>query len=199
MEKHEHSGLKRQSFGNPKEVLMQAGIAPGDSVLLDIGAGTGYLTIAAAQIMGNNAHVYALESHEASMRALKKECEDNGIQNISVIHADATKHIPIARDSVDICLMSNVVHGFVTNGEMTSVLKNLHMVHKDDGKLIVIDFQKTPMATLLFGPPNDIRLTPDQIDTIISPYGYVREHMFSIGATHYGMVFKKTCLQNKWC
>lgn len=196
MKKHEHSGNPRKTLENPKEVLIKAGLEKGDFTLLDIGTGSGYLAISAAEIMGNSSTVYAVDSHEETIKILEAHLSEKRIKNIFAIKADAVNEIPIKRDSVDICLMSNVVHGFAANNEMEKVLQNLSSILKDDGKLIVIDFNKKDTS---FGPPLEIRIEPDQLEDILEPYGYSLVSNFDIGVNQYCAVFTKCCLQAKWC
>jgi ubiquinone/menaquinone biosynthesis C-methylase UbiE len=151
--KHEHSGSTGKSFENPGEVLVKAGLKKGNAVFLDIGTGSGYLALAAAEIMGSGSKVYAIDSYESSIKTLDLELTKKDIKNIAVMHADAVSQIPLRPDSVDICLMSNVMHGFAANGEMDKVLKNINSVLKEGGKLIVIDFKKQETQS---GPPLDI-------------------------------------------
>jgi ubiquinone/menaquinone biosynthesis C-methylase UbiE len=196
MKKHEHSGNPRKTLENPKEVLIKAGLEKGDFTLLDIGTGSGYLSLTAAEIMGNSSTVYAIDSHEETIKILDSHLSEKEIKNVFAIKADAVNEIPIKRDSVDICIMSNVVHGFVANNEMEKVLQNLSSVLKDDGKLIVIDFNKKDTS---FGPPSEIRVNPDQLEDILEPYGYSLVSNFDIGVNQYCATFKKCCLQAKWC
>ena len=197
--KHEHSGKARKSFTKPKKILMKAGVKEGAFTMIDIGSGTGYLSLAAAEIMGNGSKVYALDSYGESVASLEKELADKGIENVSAIKADAVNEIPLQKDTVDICLMSNVVHGFSANGEMEKVLKNINKVIKEDGRLIVIDFKKGISLLALFGPPQSIRLNPEEVESIVSPYGFALEGSFNIGFMHYGIIFKKVSLQDKFC
>ncbi len=196
MKKHEHSGNPRKTLENPKEVLIKAGFEKGAFTLLDIGTGSGYLSLTAAEIMGNTSTVYAIDSHEETIKILDSYLSQKEIKNVFAIKADAVNEIPIKRDSVDICLMSNVVHGFAANNEMEKVLQNLSSVLKDDGKLIVIDFNKKDTS---FGPPLEIRVNPDQLEDILEPYGYSLVSNFDIGVNQYCATFKKCCLQAKWC
>jgi ubiquinone/menaquinone biosynthesis C-methylase UbiE len=197
MKKHEHSGCTKKTFDNPKEILLLAGIEKGNS-LLDIGTGSGYFSIVASEIVGADGIVYALDIHEASIDALKQELSDHdkGITNIKPILADIVKGIPLPRDIIDVCLMSNVVHGFVANEEIDKVLRNTNVVLKEDGKLVIIDFNKTDAS---FGPPVSIRLSPDEVEDIVSPYGYALKNKFDIGLAHYAIVFQRICLQDKHC
>lgn len=74
MTKHEHSGCTRKTFENPKEVLLSAGVGKGE-VLVDIGSGSGYLSIAASEIVGADTMVYALDAHERiNKRVGKRAC-----------------------------------------------------------------------------------------------------------------------------
>lgn len=196
MKKHEHSGNPRKTLENPKEVLIKAGLEKGAFTLLDIGTGSGYLSLTAAEIMGNSSTVYAVDSHEERIKLLAEEISEKEIKNIFAIKADAVNEIPVKRDSVDICLMSNVVHGFAANNEMEKVLQNLSSVLKDDGKLIVIDFNKKDTS---FGPPLKIRVDPDQLEDILEPYGYLFISSFDAGVNQYCAVFRKRSLQCRWC
>ncbi|MDD2524036.1 MAG: class I SAM-dependent methyltransferase [Endomicrobiaceae bacterium] len=196
MKKHEHSGCARKTLENPKEILIKAGLKSGNDVLLDIGTGSGYLAFLSAEIMGNGSTVYAVDSHEETIKTLNKQLSEKEIKNVFAIKADAVNEIPVKRDTVDICLMSNVVHGFVPNNEMEKVLQNLNTVLKDNGKLIIIDFNKNDTS---FGPPLKIRVNPDEVQNILEPYGYVLINSFDAGYNQYCSVFKKICLQCKWC
>jgi hypothetical protein len=89
-----------------------------------------------------------------------------------------------------------VVHGFAANGEMDKVLKNINAVLKDDGELIIIDYKKVGAPD---GPDLDIRLSPDEVENLVLPYGYLLTGSFDAGQSHYGVVFKKISLQDKFC
>ena len=167
-----------------------AGVKKGDS-LLDIGTGTGYLSITASEIVGVGGTIYALDIHQASINALNQELSSKGITNVKPILADAVKAISIARNTVDVCLMSNVVHGFVANEEIDKVLKNVNEVLKEDGKLVIIDFKKVETS---FGPPISVKLSVQEVESIVSAYGYVLNKEFTVGENHYGVVLNKVSL-----
>ena len=60
----------------------------------------------------------------------------------------------------------------------------------------IIDFKKIETS---FGPPISIKLTPGDVEDIVSPYGYALNKQFNVGLNHYGIVFKKISLQDKHC
>lgn len=192
MKKHEHSGCTRRTFGDPGRILSMAGITKGAAVMLDVGAGTGYLSIAAAELMGPGSKVYAVDTHADSVRALEKELAEKRIGNVTAMIADAAKNIPLPPDSVDICLMSNVVHGFAANGEIGGVLKNIGALLKNKGALFIIEFKKGLGPFTLCGPPSRIRISPVEMEKLVTPYGYAPRKVFNAGVAHYGIVFEKT-------
>lgn len=196
MKKHEHSGLSRKVFEDPEAVLVAAGLAKGAKVLIDIGSGTGYLAVAAAGLMGSGSKVYAFDIHQRSVDELKAELSQNGIVNVEPVLADASAGLPLPKATADICLLSNVLHGFVANSELDSVIKNVNAVLKEEAKLILIDFKKSASP---FGPPMDIRLSSDEAESAVSPYGYQAEKYFEAGPYHYGITLKRINLQDRRC
>lgn len=195
MKQHVHSGSTRRIFEDPHALLRAAGLTAGGT-FLDIGTGSGYLAIAAAEIMGPAGTVYALDSHAASMQALRKEIAARRLTTMTVLAADATNPLPVPRGTVTACLMSNVLHGFAANHETDRVMKHINAALADEAVLIVIDF--LPQDTG-FGPPVPIRLSPDAVEGLVRPYGYEPLRRFQPGPHHYGLVFKRVPLQDRYC
>ncbi|TSC88415.1 MAG: FkbM family methyltransferase [Microgenomates group bacterium Gr01-1014_16] len=55
-------------------------------VVLDIGANIGYHTLIAAEIVGNNGHVYAFEPDSKNFGVLKRNVEVNGYKNVILVN-----------------------------------------------------------------------------------------------------------------
>lgn len=64
----------------PKNILREAGIKPGYSVL-DYGCGPGGLSIAAAQLVGESGVVHSLDIHPLAVRNLQYNALKKGIRN----------------------------------------------------------------------------------------------------------------------
>jgi len=180
---------------NPQQALREAGLAPG-GVLLDIGTGTGYLAIAAAEIMGTGSTVYALDKYAPSIAALRQDSAAHDLKNIVAIIADAAIKIPVPRHTVDLCLMSNVVHGFSANAELDATLKQINAVLKEEGRIIVFEFKKIDNG---FGPPISIKMSPQEVVDSMQPYGYALLKQFDVSAIQYGVVLQRISLQEKHC
>ena len=183
--RHHHAGGSTRSLLDAERVLKAIGLKKSD-VFLDAGSGSGYLSLAASETVGSKGKVYAVDIHEPSIDTLKKEISDRKIKNIEAITADVTAKTPLADESIDICLMANVLHGFVENKEVAGVLKEITRLLKKGSVLAVVEFKKMDNIP---GPPLSIKLAPDQVAAIITPYHYREKQVAEVGPYHYAAIF----------
>ena len=183
---HHHAGKSSKAFLNAERVLQETGLKSGDK-FLDVGCGDGYFSIAAAKIVGNKGKVYAIDSYEKSIAALKEPIHRGNIRNIEAIVADVTKKMPLPKSFIDVCLMANVVHGFLANGEIPSVMTEIARVMKAGSTLAVVEFQKVAGPP---GPPISIRMTPEELEDLISGYGFAKNKVAEVGPFHYAAMFR---------
>ncbi|MEE8413149.1 MAG: class I SAM-dependent methyltransferase [Dehalococcoidales bacterium] len=155
---------------------------------MDAGCGDGYFSLTASVIVGSDGKVYAIDIYETSIDTLRKVISDRSISNLEAITADITGKTPLASESIDICLLANVLHGFVENREVEGVLKEITRVLKAGATLAVVDFKKISNTP---GPPLSIRLNPDQVSAIITPYHHRKKKVIEVGPYHYVAVFNK--------
>jgi ubiquinone/menaquinone biosynthesis C-methylase UbiE len=188
---HQHAGKSSKAFLNAEQVLKEAGLKIGDN-FLDIGCGDGYFSVAASKIVGSKGKVYAVDSYEQSIIALRKQIHRDNINNIEAIIADVTKKIPLTHAIVDVCLMANVLHGFLANQEVESTMTEVARVMKYGGTLAVVDFQKVEGTP---GPPVSIRITPDEVEALIAGHGFKKKRSAEVGPYHYALIFRYTPLQ----
>jgi ubiquinone/menaquinone biosynthesis C-methylase UbiE len=168
-------------------IPVTAGLKDGD-VLLDAGCGDGFFSIAASSVVGNTGKVYAFDVDRKSITALEKDIAEKCISNITAKITDVTGQLPLDDETVDFVLISNVLHGFVENGEDHQVLNELARVMKHDGTLLVVEFKKKHD---LFGPPFRVRLSGGEIKNTVSPFGFVYTNEFDTGHHHRVFMYKK--------
>jgi ubiquinone/menaquinone biosynthesis C-methylase UbiE len=61
-------------------------------------------------------------------------------------------------------------------------------VIKPEGTLIIVEYKKTDGPP---GPPKPVRLSPQEVDTLVSTYGFRQKHLTEIGDSHYMQIFAK--------
>ncbi len=115
------------------EILMAAGLQHSDRVL-DIGAGTGLLTLAAASEV---AHVTALDISPAMCRRLEDEIVRCSIDNVDVLAGTASE-LPLADGSIDV-ILSNYCFHHLRDPEKRRALSEAARVLRPGGRFVAGD------------------------------------------------------------
>ncbi|HKQ60545.1 MAG TPA: methyltransferase domain-containing protein [Candidatus Polarisedimenticolaceae bacterium] len=107
-------------------------VKPGQTIL-DVGAGTGFLTIELAQRCGPSAKVIAVDPWKAATNRLRRKVEHLGLANVVVLEQDAaTLDLPAA--SVDVVVSNLGVNNF---DNAAAVLRECFRVAKPNAKLLL--------------------------------------------------------------
>jgi ubiquinone/menaquinone biosynthesis C-methylase UbiE len=165
-----------------KELNLQEGIA-----FLDVACGRGAYCLAASEIVGEKGRVYGVDLWEEGIELLKAAADEKSAGNIEALVSDAAKQIPIDDRIIDVCLMATVLHDFVEDKIDQEVLHEIVRVVKPKGILAIMEFMKIDGPP---GPPRHIRLSPHQVDSLLSPFGFKQEHSADVGPYNYLMLFK---------
>lgn len=189
--KKEHHDAGKSSFGliDTTKFFKELDLKKG-STFLDAGCGSGEYAIAASKIIGDGGLIYAMDKWEEGIADLQEHISGKGIKNIKAMVGDISKQIPIDRDSVDICLLAVVLHGLVQkNDAVERTFKEIVRALKPQGILAIIEFKKNDNPPP--GPPSNIRLSPEEIESMIVPYGFRREQAIKVGPHNYLITFRK--------
>src|SRR5262249_13350413 len=99
---------EREREEAPDRALELLGITPGMSVA-DVGAGTGYMTMRLARLVGPAGTVYATDVQPAMLRAIEAKVHQQQLGNVQIVQgADDDAHLPA--DAVDLALLVDVYH-----------------------------------------------------------------------------------------
>jgi SAM-dependent methyltransferase len=97
----------RRRFFDPVKALQAAGVRPGQTVL-EVGCGTGFFTIPAAELVGQTGHVYALDPLPSAIEEVARKVQEAGLTNVRLVRSDASE-AALASDSVDLVLLFGVI------------------------------------------------------------------------------------------
>jgi ubiquinone/menaquinone biosynthesis C-methylase UbiE len=165
-----------------KELDLQKGIS-----FLDVACGKGAYCLAASEIVGEKGRVYGVDLWEEGIELLKAAADEKSAGNIDALVSDAGKQIPVDDHSIDVCLMATVLHDFVEDKIDQEVLHEIVRVVKPNGILAIMEFMKIDGPP---GPPRHIRLSPEQVEDMLTPFGFMQERIVDVGPYNYLMLFK---------
>jgi ubiquinone/menaquinone biosynthesis C-methylase UbiE len=116
-----------------KNVLVEAGIRPGASVL-DFGCGPGGYILPLAGLVGPSGRIYALDINPTAIKSVKSLAARRGLTNLETIISDGPTGLPDG--SLDFVLLYDVLHHL---GRPDDVLAELQRVLKPEGVLSMSD------------------------------------------------------------
>ena len=99
---------ERKKIFPPEGALAAAGLKEGD-VFADIGCGTGYLSIPAARLVGEQGRVYGFDTSEKMLEELKRRVEQEGLVNVFPVRAGEYE-MPAPGDCCTHAVVSSVFH-----------------------------------------------------------------------------------------
>jgi len=108
----------------PEERLAEAGVVKGMKVA-DIGAGYGYFAFPAAEIVGGEGMVYAVEPDQKRAEEMSKRAEDRGVKNVKVLVNGAEDLSGIPSGGVDVAISMASFHHFADERRALLELKRV--------------------------------------------------------------------------
>jgi ubiquinone/menaquinone biosynthesis C-methylase UbiE len=185
MEKPQGAGGSSFQLIDAEKVLEKLHLKKGN-ILLDLACGQGEYAIECSNIVGEEGLIYAVDLWDENIVQLRKASSVAGIKNIKAIVADVSKVMPIGNDSVDVCLMATVLHDLILEKVADEAIKEVVRVLKPNGLLAIIEFKKIDGPP---GPPMKIRLNPNEVESIVRPFGFIKNELKEVGEYNYLMTF----------
>jgi demethylmenaquinone methyltransferase/2-methoxy-6-polyprenyl-1,4-benzoquinol methylase len=123
----------RQWLMNPLKTLGGAGIQPGQTVL-EVGCGTGFFTIPAAQLIGDQGCLVAMDVLSKYTERVSKKVQAADLKNVRVLKRDALD-TGLDAASIDTVLLFGVIP--FPSLPLNRLLPEMHRVIKPEGSLAV--------------------------------------------------------------
>ena len=118
---------------NPVKTLQGADIQTGQNVL-EVGCGTGFFTIPAAKLIGNDGRLVAMDPSAGYIEQVSKKVHIAGLKNVRVVRRDALK-TGLDTASIDKALLFGVIPFPLL--PLNRLLPEMHRILKPEGTLAV--------------------------------------------------------------
>ncbi|MBN1857487.1 MAG: class I SAM-dependent methyltransferase [Dehalococcoidia bacterium] len=123
-------GYRFRDMRQPRRLFLEeAGVTHGLTVL-DYGCGPGGYAVPAAEMVGREGKVYALDVNPTALRMTTEKAGKAKLLNITAILSDC--ETGLAADSVDVALLYDIYHDL---SDPLAVLTELHRILKPGGLL----------------------------------------------------------------
>ena len=129
--------------------------------LMDYGSGTGLISLELCTLVDS---ILLVDSSEQMLEVAKAKISHKGITNSKVLYSDFTQETPKLK--ADIILMSLVL---LHIPDTKKILQELFNILNDDGKLIIIDFDKNDQIN---HPKVHNGFTHDELDKTLTEVGF---------------------------
>lgn len=124
-----------REWAQPRTSTLQAmGLAPGMSVL-EVGPGSGFLTVEVARCIGPEGRLSAVDIEPQMVAQVKERVKAEGLQNVDVRLANALS-LPHPSGTFDLVFLVTVLGGI---GDKGRLMRELRRVLKKDGRLSVTE------------------------------------------------------------
>ncbi len=121
----------RKWLMNPVKTLQGAGIQPGQTVL-EVGCGTGFFTIPAARLIGDQGYLVAMDALADYTKRVSKKVQAENLTNVRVVHRDALE-TGLDAASMDMLLLFGVLpFPYLPLGRL---LPEMHRILKPEGRM----------------------------------------------------------------
>jgi ubiquinone/menaquinone biosynthesis C-methylase UbiE len=159
----------REQEESPSKALSLIGIQPGMTVA-DIGAGSGYMTMRIAPLVGPTGKVYAEDIQPALLQLVQRRALTAHLSNVEVVLGSDTD-TGLSDSSVDIALLVDVYHEFQHPREM---LRSIRRSLKPGGRLVLIEYRKED-ATLPIAPTHRLSVAEAMAEVQAEGFAFDRD------------------------
>lgn len=173
------------TFSDPISNIKKLVLGEGSTVV-DLGSGSGFYSLAAAQEVGEDGQVYAVDVQKSLLDDLKQKARDQHVHNIDIIWADieqphGTKLVDGKAETVLLC------NTLFQLEDKDAALQEAARLLQPNGRLCIIDWTDSHAGL----GPNASLIVDEQSAKDLASKHLEFDRSFDAGDHHYGLVFRK--------
>jgi SAM-dependent methyltransferase len=174
---------EREQEEQPNKLLEALKIKK-ESVIADIGAGSGYFTFRLAKQVGPKGKIYAVDIQPEMLDIIRQKMKTQEVENVEpILGQEDDPKLPA--NAVDLILMVDVYHEFAYPYEMTEAMVR---ALKPNGRLVFVEYRKED-------PKVPIKLvhkmTEKQVRKEMEPHPLQWERTLDVLPTQHIIIFRK--------
>jgi ubiquinone/menaquinone biosynthesis C-methylase UbiE len=170
-------------FSDPLKNLKALGLKE-DSIVADLGAGTGYYSLPAG-VLVSRGKVYAVEVQKDFLDTIKNKVREAGLNNIEIIWGNVEKigGTKIGDNIVDAVIASNILFQVE---DKTKFIEEIKRILKLKGRVLLIDWSESSVM----GKTNIV--SKENARLMFEKKGFVVDREIDAGDHHYGIILMKS-------
>ena len=171
-------------FSDPVKNLKAFGLHE-DSIVADLGAGTGYYSIAAGRL-ATRGKVYAIEIVKDFLETIKHKVKEAHLQNVEIIWGNVEKlgGTKIKDGVIDVVIASNIL--FQVEDKENFVLE-IKRILKPKGRILLVDWSAD---SPIMGSKHAV--AKKKAFEMFERKGFILGREIDAGEHHYGMILVKS-------
>ncbi|MBI5654961.1 methyltransferase domain-containing protein [Candidatus Uhrbacteria bacterium] len=173
---------------NPFKLLERVGIRQGQRVA-DLGCGAlGHFVFPAAQLVGANGSVFAVDIQRSVLEQIEKRAKDGQYFNVFPVWSDIDVYraTRIEDASLDLTLLINNLY---LSQNREGLIREMARLARPGSRIIVVEWKPTDSP---LGPPVSQRLDKQEAKKMLKSPLIEFQDDFEAGPYHYGMIYERT-------
>jgi ubiquinone/menaquinone biosynthesis C-methylase UbiE len=173
-------------FIDPVAAVNQLEIKEGN-IIADFGCGAGYFSIPVAEKVGKEGRVYSLDVLTQALESVESKARVAGLTNITTkrVNLENKEGSGLNQASIDWVIIKDIL--FQNNGK-DKILAEAYRVLKPEGKALVMEWDNKNLSV---GPEAKLRVSKDELASLIKKHKFLVEKEIAVGDFHYAMIIKK--------
>ena len=168
---------KRLGDVTPEQCLRDAGVSSGQTVV-DYGCGPGLFTFPAAEIVGAEGHVYAVDIEPRMTALIQNRAAEMGVGNVTALLNEGVA--PLPADTADFLILAQVLHYPDETDDRVAMARDVARLLRPGGRALVVEWQPDGATSS--------RIPPEETARILAEAGLKAGEPRPLGPRQYAVV-----------